>query len=151
MRGGKPEYQRIDLWKAIDLWGVSLNTEAWVLSAESGQQHRAKLGVNIKLPSTLIGNPCHPSCPWPALHCFPPGGLWLARQCPRRHSNGEGDLGFRGPTTVFLKRGAGWVYVVGIRPQTSSHLWLSCGPWWNSLPIYESLSPAQYDTESSKD
>lgn len=47
----------------------------------------------------------------------------------------EGSLGFRAPLLCSLKGQLGWV-VAEVRCQTWSHLWLSCGPWDNFLPVF---------------
>lgn len=78
-----PSIRGANFWKAHH--GVAPGDKLRMLSAEPGQQHSAKLSINIKLPLTLTRNLCHPSYPWRSLYCFPHVGLWLERECPRKH------------------------------------------------------------------
>lgn len=80
-----PCTRRADLWKAHNRG--ALEDRAWILSAEWGQQHSAKLFINEAavyphrkpLPSFL-----------PLAFCFLHLGLWL--ECPGRHGDGKGTL-----------------------------------------------------------
>lgn len=59
---------------------------------------------------------------WASLYCFLHLGLWLARECPRKHGDGKGALGFRGPFAVLLKRAVGVGCSWGQMPELASSL-----------------------------